>query len=177
MNSIRNYTRVCKFLNFHKIKQCKHVMRSFRAVPIFLATFLNHYELNPKFNRVSKFLNFHKTKQYKHVMTSYDFYNLSEFAFEHLRDSRRTSAPLAKSFFFQTVFRNMIVPLPRSCSRSCSRRAPTVSFFLTQQIGTRFFLRARSRIICAGKQNVTNYRLKGLVRFRHKNRAEEGSHR
>ena len=81
------------------------------------------------FTRVSKFLNFHKTKQYKHVMRSYDFYNLSEFAFEHLRDSRRTSAPLAKSFFFQTVFRNMIVPLPRSCSRSCSRRAPTVFFF------------------------------------------------
>ena len=94
----------------------------------FLVTFLNHYELNPKFHRVSKFLNFHKTKQYKHVMRSYDFYNLSEFAFEHLSDSRRTSAPLAKSFFFQTVFRNMIVPLPRSSSRSCSRRAPTVSF-------------------------------------------------
>ena len=62
-------------------------------------------------------------------MRSYDFYNLSEFAFEHLRDSRRTLAPLAKSFFFQIVFRNMIVPLPRSCSSSCSRRAPTVFFF------------------------------------------------
>ena len=64
-------------------------------------------------------------------MRSYDFYNLSEFAFEHLRDSRRTLAPLAKSFFFffQIVFRNMIVPLPRSYSRSCSRRAPTVLFF------------------------------------------------
>ena len=35
----------------------------------------------------------------------------------------------------------MIVPLPRSCSPSCSRRAPTVLFFfLTQQIGTRFFI-------------------------------------
>ena len=34
---------------------------------------------------------------------------------------------LSQSLFFQIVFRNMIVPLPRSCSRSCSRRAPTVS--------------------------------------------------
>ena len=101
------------------------------------------------------------------------FYNLAEFAFEYLRDSRRILAPLAKSFFSQIVFRNMIAPLPRSCSRSCSRRAPTV-FFLTQQIGTRFFLRVRSRIISARKQNVANYCLKRFVRFRHKNRAEEG---
>ena len=55
------------------------------------------------FTRVSIFLNFHKTKQYKHVMRSYDFYNLSEFAFEHLRNSRRTSAPL-KSLFFSNCF-------------------------------------------------------------------------
>ena len=69
-------------------------------------------------------------------------------------------------FFSQIVFRNMIVPLPRSCSRSCSRRAPTVLFFLfflTQQIGTRFFFRLRNRIICAWKQNVANYRLKGFA--------------
>ena len=52
------------------------------------------------YTRVSKFLNFHKIKQYKHVMRSYDFYNLSEFAFEHLRDSRRILAPVARSFFF-----------------------------------------------------------------------------
>ena len=103
----------------------------FALCQFFLVTFLNHYELNPKFHRVSKFLNFHKTKQYKHLMRSYDFYNLSELAFEHLRDSRRTSAPLTKYFFFQTVFCNMIVPLFRSCPRSCSRRAPAVSFFLS----------------------------------------------
>ena len=152
-----------------------------RCANFFLVTFLNHYELNPKFHRVSKFLNFHKTKQYKHVMRSYDFYNLSEFAFEHLCDSRRTSAPLAKSFFFKLFFATWsyrYLDLARAL-------APVVLplflffffFFLTQQIGTRFFLRARSRIICAGKQNVANYRLKGFVRFRHKNRAEEGSHR
>ena len=32
------------------------------------------------------------------------FYNLAEFAFEHLRDSRRILAPLAKSFFFSNCF-------------------------------------------------------------------------
>ena len=40
------------------------------------------------------------------------FYNSAEFAFEHLRDSRRILAPFAKYFFSQIVFRNMIVPLP-----------------------------------------------------------------
>ena len=58
------------------------------------------------------------------------FYNLAEYAFEHLRNSRRILAPLAKSFFSQIVFRNMIVPLPRSCSSSCSRRTPTVFLLL-----------------------------------------------
>ena len=32
------------------------------------------------------------------------FYNLAEFAFEHLRDSRRILAPLAKSFFLKLFF-------------------------------------------------------------------------
>ena len=130
------------------------------------------------FTRVSKFLNFHKTKQYKHVMRSYDFYNLSEFAFEHLRDSRRTLAPLAKSYFFSNCFsqhdRTVTSILLALLLPSCSPVA--LFFFLTQQIGMKFFLRVRSRIICARKQNVANYRLKGFVRSRHKNRAEESSH-
>ena len=62
------------------------------------------------------------------------FYNLVEFAFEYLRDSRRILAPLAK-FFFSNYFCNMIVPLPLSCSHSCSRRAPT-HVILTGQIFT-----------------------------------------
>ena len=132
------------------------------------------------FTRVPKFLNFHKTKQYKHVMRSYDVYNLSEFAFEHLRDSRRTLAPLAKSFFFSNCFSQhdrtvtsiLLALLHSSCSHCFFF---FFFFFLTKQIGTKFFLRVRSRIICARKQNVANYRLKGFVRFRHKNRAEEGS--
>ena len=61
------------------------------------------------------------------------FYNLAEFAFEHLRDSRRILAPVAGPFFSQTIFGNMIVPLPRSCSRSCSRRANTVFFYTTNR--------------------------------------------
>ena len=32
------------------------------------------------------------------------FYNLAEFAFEHLRDSRRILAPLEKSFFLKLFF-------------------------------------------------------------------------
>ena len=38
------------------------------------------------------------------------FHNLAEFAFEHLRDKNFSASP--KVFFFQIVFRNMIVPLP-----------------------------------------------------------------
>ena len=71
------------------------------------------------------------------------FYSLAEFAFEHLRDSRRILAPLAKSFFSQVVFRNMIVLLPRSCSCSCSRRAPTF-FFDTANRYEVFFARPKS---------------------------------
>lgn len=72
------------------------------------------------------------------------FYNLAEFAFEYLRDSRRILAPLAKSFLSQIVFRNMIAPLPRSCSRSCSRRAPTIFFFDTTNRYEVFLARPKS---------------------------------
>ena len=129
----------------------------FCALPILNMNSIRNY------TRVSKFRIFHKAKQCKHLTKSYDFLQFGWICLRILKRHFKNFNAFRQSFFFlNCFFCNMIVPLPRSCSRSCSCRATTHFVFFFWQDKS---VQSRHNNL-ARKQNVAYYCLKRFVRFR-----------